>query len=112
MLHREASSVLADAYELYANAFERALLLHDFYGKEVALFSPALVKGSAADDQEKAALKKGLAGTLEGTDSERRKRVLAAVKEKLELVCVKPALVCHFVSRVILIASKMQNEQS
>ena len=88
MLHREASSVLADAYELYANAFERALLLYDFYGKEVALFSPALAKGSSADEQEKAALKKGLAGILEGADAERRKRVLAAIKENIDLVCV------------------------
>lgn len=81
--------MLADAYELYANAFERSLLLHDFYGKEVALFSPTMAKGAAANEAEKMALRKGLAGVLEGADTERRKRVLAAVKEKLELVCVE-----------------------
>ena len=87
LLHREATSVIADAYELYANAFERALLLFDFYGKEVALFSAsALAKGAQADTKEKEQLKKGLKGVLEGADSERRKRILNAVKENLELV--------------------------
>ena len=38
LLHREASSVIADTFEMYANAYERALLLHNLYGKEVALF--------------------------------------------------------------------------
>ncbi|KAL5483404.1 PUF6 [Sanghuangporus weigelae] len=88
LLHREASSVIADAYELYANAFERALLLYDFYGKEVNLFSSALKKGNIAEAgaKEKVMLKKGLKGVLEDADSERKKRVLAAVKENLELV--------------------------
>ncbi|EJD08526.1 ARM repeat-containing protein [Fomitiporia mediterranea MF3/22] len=90
LLHREASSVLADAFELYSNAFERSLLVHDFYGKEVALFSPAISKGAAADEKDKAVLKKGLAGALEGADTERRKRILAAVKENLELIMNNP----------------------
>ncbi|KAH8107264.1 ARM repeat-containing protein [Phellopilus nigrolimitatus] len=93
LLHREAGAVLADAYELHANAFERALLLHDFYGREAALFAaPALAGGAAAraDEREKAQLKKGLAGVLEGADAERRRRILAAVKENVELVLNNP----------------------
>ncbi|KAL5521191.1 hypothetical protein ACEPAG_9114 [Sanghuangporus baumii] len=92
LLHREASSIIADAYELYANAFERALLLYDFYGKEVNLFSSILKKGSIAEAsaKEKEMLKKGLKGVLEDADSERKKRVLAAVKENLELVMNNP----------------------
>jgi pumilio homology domain family member 6 len=41
LLHREASGILATAFDLYANAYERSLLSRDFYGKEVALFSSA-----------------------------------------------------------------------
>ena len=86
LLHRESSSVIADAFEMYANAYERALLLHDFYGKEVVLFCPALDKGAAADQAERAEVKKGLAGALDGADIEKRKRILAALKENLELM--------------------------
>ena len=71
LLHREASVVLADAFELYANAYERSLLLRDFYGKEVALF------GAGEGD------KKGLSGVLEGLEGERRKRVMNSVRENL-----------------------------
>ena len=78
LLHREASSVLADAFELYANAYERTILLREFYGKEAALFS--LTSGS---DEEKERAKKGLSGVLEGADPERRRRILAAVKNNL-----------------------------
>jgi pumilio homology domain family member 6 len=78
LLHREASAVLADAFELYANAYERAILLRDFYGKEVALFSQA-----TGSDQEKEKVKRGLRGVLEDLSAERRKRVLGAVKENL-----------------------------
>ena len=78
LLHREASSVLADAFELYANAYERSILLKDFYGKEAALFTVTL-----GSDEEKEKSKKGLKGVLEGTDKERRKRILNAVKENL-----------------------------
>ena len=51
MLHREASSVLADAFELYANAYERSLLLKDFYGKEATLGSVTV--GSDEDKIQK-----------------------------------------------------------
>lgn len=78
LLHREASSVLADVFELYANAYERSLLLRDFYGKEASLFS--MTTGSEADKEQS---KKGLKGLLDGAEKERRKRVLTAVQENL-----------------------------
>lgn len=78
MLHREASSVLADAFELWGNAYERSILLQDFYGKEASLFT--ITKGS---DEDKERSKKGLKGVLEGADAERRRRVMGAVKENL-----------------------------
>lgn len=81
LLHREASSVLADAFELYANAYERSILLKDFYGKEAQLFTVTL-----GSDEERERSKKGLRGVLEGADKERRRRVLNAVKENLTTV--------------------------
>ncbi|TFK32301.1 armadillo-type protein [Crucibulum laeve] len=78
LLHKEASSVLADAFELYANAYERTILLRDFYGKEAALFS--MTTGS---EEDKGKAKKGLRGVLEGADSERTRRVLLALKDNL-----------------------------
>ncbi|KAJ7158057.1 armadillo-type protein [Mycena filopes] len=78
LLHREASSVLADAFELYTNAYERTLLVRDFYGKETALFTV-----TSGTDADKESARKGLAGVLEGADPERRKRVLTAMKEAL-----------------------------
>ncbi|KAH8096828.1 ARM repeat-containing protein [Cristinia sonorae] len=78
LLHREASSVLADAFELYANAYERSLLLKDFYGKEASLFT---VTTGSTEDKEKSKL--GLAGLLRGTDKDRKRRVLSAMKENL-----------------------------
>ncbi|EJT99624.1 puf family RNA-binding protein [Dacryopinax primogenitus] len=78
LLHREASQVVADAYELYCNPAERALLLRDFYGKEVALFdSQKLGKG-------------GLKSVLEGSTVERRRRVLSAVQENLMTIFNNP----------------------
>ncbi|KAF6752057.1 armadillo-type protein [Ephemerocybe angulata] len=71
LLHREATAVLADAFELYANAYERSILLREFYGKEATLFT-------------------GLAGFLEGVDVERRRRVLVALKENLTTVFNNP----------------------
>jgi len=65
---------VADAYELYANATQRALLLRDFYGKEVALFEPRIDGPS------------GLKDVLEGAEGERRRRILGAVKENLTLM--------------------------
>jgi pumilio family protein 6 len=87
LLHREASSVLADAFELYANAYERTILLREFYGKEASLFS--LTSGS---DEERERAKKGLSGVLEGADTERRRRVLAALKDNLVTMCINSSL--------------------
>ncbi|KAJ7139088.1 puf family RNA-binding protein [Mycena epipterygia] len=78
LLHREATSVLSDAFELYTNAYERTLLVRDFYGKETALFT---VTSGSTEDKERA--RKGLAGVLEGADPERRKRVLSSMKAAL-----------------------------
>jgi len=78
LLHREASGVLADAFELHANAYERSILLREFYGKEAALFT--VTRGS---EQDKEAAKQGLNGVLEGADAERRRRILVAVQENL-----------------------------
>ncbi|THH01960.1 hypothetical protein EW026_g824 [Hermanssonia centrifuga] len=85
LLHREASSVLADAFELYANAYERSLLLRDFYGKEASLFS--LTAGS---EDEKERSKKGMKGLIEGADKERKKRVMNAVKDNLTTIFNNP----------------------
>ncbi|KAJ7916192.1 armadillo-type protein [Mycena leptocephala] len=62
LLHREATS-------LYTNAYERTMLVRDFYGKETALFT--VTRGSE-EDKERA-----------GRDPERRKRVLSSMKEAL-----------------------------
>lgn len=86
LLHREASSVLADAFELYANAYERSILLRDFYGREAALFSTT--RGTAQDIET---AKKGLRGLLGAVEGDRRKRLLAAVKENLTTMWVQPS---------------------
>lgn len=70
--------MLADAFELYANAYERSILLRDFYGKEVALFSSD--RGTTQDIET---AKKGLRGLLDGVEGDRRRRLLAALKENL-----------------------------
>ncbi|KAI0368550.1 ARM repeat-containing protein [Pilatotrama ljubarskyi] len=85
LLHREASSVLADAFELYTNAYERSLLLRDFYGKEASLFTV-----TAGSDEEKERSKKGLRGLMEGLEGDRRKRVLASLKENLVTIFNNP----------------------
>lgn len=79
LLHREASSVIADAFELHANAYERFLLASNFYGKEAALFSSTTV-GSEADKER---AKKGLKGVLEGSSAEQRTRILSATKDSI-----------------------------
>jgi pumilio family protein 6 len=83
LLHREATSVLADAFELYTNAYERTLLVRDFYGKETALFT--VTRGSEEDKERS---RKGLSGVLEGADAERRKRVLSSMKDALTSMLV------------------------
>ncbi|KAH9837998.1 ARM repeat-containing protein [Rhodofomes roseus] len=87
LLHREASSVLADAFELYTNAYERSILLRDFYGKEASLVGVSVTAGG---EEEKERAKKGLKGVLEGLEGERRRRVLNAVKENLVTIFNNP----------------------
>ena len=71
LLHREASGVLADAFELYTNAYERSILLRDFYGKEASLFTV-----TAGSDEEKERSKKGLHELMEGLENDRRTSLL------------------------------------
>ncbi|KAJ1305592.1 hypothetical protein OPQ81_000589 [Rhizoctonia solani] len=78
LLHREASPIIADAYELYASAAERNLLLRDFYGKEVALFDSASIQNG------------GLRAALEHAATERRKRILTSVAEALMQIFNNP----------------------
>ncbi|EAU87141.1 puf family RNA-binding protein [Coprinopsis cinerea okayama7 len=85
LLHREATSVLADAFELYANAYERSILLREFYGKEATLFT---ITSGSEEDKEKA--RKGLNGYLEGVDVERKRRIIRSVKENLTTVFNNP----------------------
>ena len=87
LLHREASSVLADAFELYTNAYERSILLRDFYGKEASLLIV-----TAGSDEEKERSKRGLRGLMEGREGDRRKRILGSLKDNLVTVFVLQAL--------------------
>jgi pumilio homology domain family member 6 len=77
LLRREAGQVISDSFELYTNAAEKALLLREFYGKEVVLFVP-----------QQEGTKTGLRAILEGLDADRQKRILAATKENIQLMCV------------------------
>lgn len=78
LLHREASTVISEAFELYANAYERSILVRDFYGKETALFA-----NTVNNEEDKDRARKGLKEVLEGVTEERRKRVLNATKENI-----------------------------
>ncbi|KAF8443677.1 armadillo-type protein [Boletus edulis BED1] len=82
---QSASSVLADAFELYANAYERSILLTDFYGREAILFSTN--RGTPQDIES---AKKGFRGLLDGAEGDRRKRLLAALKENLTTIFNNP----------------------
>ncbi|KAF8316109.1 ARM repeat-containing protein [Clavulina sp. PMI_390] len=84
LLHREASPIIADAYELYANAPERDRLLLDLFGKEAALFQPSTAATSSAQGP------RGLQAVLLGADSERRKRVLSSLKDNLTTIFNNP----------------------
>ncbi|CAE6355347.1 unnamed protein product [Rhizoctonia solani] len=78
LLHREASPIIADAFDLYASTGERNLLLRDFYGKEVALFDSASIQTG------------GLRAALEYAAPERRKRILVSVAETLMQIFNNP----------------------
>lgn len=75
LLHREAGQVISESFELYANASDRSKLLREFYGKEVSLFE---------SEKEKANLR----DILQGMEEERKKRILAALKENIQKMCV------------------------
>jgi len=75
LLHREASSVLADAFELHANAYERTILLREFYRKEATLFS--ITSGSDADKDR---AKRGLKGLLKNVDPDWKRWIMADIK--------------------------------
>jgi pumilio family protein 6 len=81
LLHREASQVIAEIYELHANATERAILLRHFYGREAALF-PLPGKDGTKDGRV------GLPATLQGASEEQRRRILASLRENLDLMLV------------------------
>jgi pumilio homology domain family member 6 len=81
LLHREASQIIADIYDLYANATERAILLRDFYGREVALL-PLPSKGEDAKKDGRG----GLSVVLQEASGEQRRRILASLSENLNLM--------------------------
>ncbi|CCL99892.1 uncharacterized protein FIBRA_01917 [Fibroporia radiculosa] len=85
LLHREASSVLADAFELHANAYERSLLLRDFYGKEASLFTV-----TAGSEGEKERSKMGFKGLFDSAEGERRKRLMMTLKDNLVRILNNP----------------------
>ncbi|KAH9991199.1 ARM repeat-containing protein [Russula compacta] len=81
LLHREASQIIADIYELHANATERAILLRDLYGREAALL-PLPHKGEDTTKDERV----GLPAVLQGASEEQRRRILASLRENLDLM--------------------------
>jgi hypothetical protein len=91
LLHREASQIIADIYELHANATERAILLRDFYGREAALLPLPQKDEDATKD-----VRGGLSIVLQGATAEQRRRILASLKENLDLMLV--LFFSHFLS--------------
>jgi pumilio homology domain family member 6 len=81
LLHREASQIIADIYELHTNATERAILLRDFYGREAALHPPPQRGEDATKDG-----RSGLSMVLQGASAGQRKRILASLSENLNLM--------------------------
>ncbi|KAI0258545.1 ARM repeat-containing protein [Gloeopeniophorella convolvens] len=81
LLHREASQTIADIFDLYANASQRAILVRDFYGREVALFSP-----SGDGEGGASGMPHGLSGVLNAANADQRKRILVSLKENLDLI--------------------------
>jgi pumilio family protein 6 len=85
LLHREASQIIADIFELHTNATERAVLLRDFYGREAALL-PLPHKGDEATKNGRS----GLSVVLQNASAEQRRRILASLSENLNLMLVCP----------------------
>lgn len=85
LLHREASQIIADIFELHTNAAERVVLLRDFYGREAALL-PLPHKGEEATKDGRS----GLSVVLQNATAEQRRRILASLCENLNLMLVFP----------------------
>ncbi|KAH9061148.1 ARM repeat-containing protein [Lactarius vividus] len=85
LLHREASQVIADIYELHTNSAERAILLRDFYGREAALLPLTLSSEDTTKD-----VRGGLPVVLQGASEDQRRRILASLKENLDLMFNNP----------------------
>ncbi|KAI9438552.1 ARM repeat-containing protein [Lactarius indigo] len=85
LLHREASQVIAEIYELHTNAAERAILLRDFYGREAALLPLTLSSKDTTKD-----VRGGLPVVLKGASEDQRRRILASLKENLDLMFNNP----------------------
>ncbi len=83
VLHREASQVIADIYELHTNSAERAILLRDFYGREAALLPLTLSSEDPTKD-----VRGGLPVVLQGASEDQRRRILASLRENLDLMSV------------------------
>jgi len=85
--HAEAGKVVADAFEIWAGEWERAVLVREFFGKEVVMFG---LGGGGGFQGGKEKAKNGLKGLLENLDLEKRKRILGSAKENLLTMCVPP----------------------
>jgi pumilio family protein 6 len=91
LLHREASQVIADIYELRSNSAERAILLRDFYGREAALLPLTLSSEDTTKD-----VRGGLPVVLQGASEEQRRRILASLRENLDLMSVNSPFVLTY----------------
>ncbi|KAH9074128.1 ARM repeat-containing protein [Lactarius deliciosus] len=85
LLHREASQVIAEIYELHTNSAERAILLRDFYGREAALLPLTMSSEDSTKD-----VRGGLPVVLQGASEDQRRRILASLKENLDLMFNNP----------------------
>jgi len=84
--HKEAGKVLADAFEIYAGECEKAVMVREFFGKEVmVLLGGRFASGSiTATEEEREKAKMGLRGILlDIPDLERRKKILVSTKDNL-----------------------------
>ncbi|RXW13784.1 hypothetical protein EST38_g12072 [Candolleomyces aberdarensis] len=86
LLLHEATSFLADALELYANAHVRLILLRDFYGKEATLFT--LTTGSNEEKAKKR--RKDWLGLLKALTSSGN-GILSLLKENLTTIFNNPS---------------------
>ncbi|KAH9003348.1 ARM repeat-containing protein [Lactarius hatsudake] len=85
LLHREASQVIAEIYELHTNSAERAILLRNFYGREAALLPLTMSSEDSTKD-----VRGGLPVVLQGASEDQRRRILASLKENLDLMFNNP----------------------